>query len=1123
MKNNDLIINYGGVLLDVDEQSIGGFDTSTLWDFGKTDTKGKGRSLDLSVPATTKNTKALNFYKLLPADGVRRGLEGSILCGGVSLDGTIFVTGYSGGRYNLMLAYGRSFGGFAGNNYALQDTMTYNTQDVPATSGAVPDFGWYEYGNFFSPHATTGIIPKMLPCTNIGHIITTLAAAAGYTVNYPSVSLGRQYQADAYGLILPSFGLEGVNRQVDVTGSAYYGYTATVPGGTLADAGLEMTTAFMKRGQIPQSVKVNVFRTLREVQVSLPVNSGVVMVGGDGYVIYNDWNGVQGVSFRFRSGAVFALVKANEWHAAGKNNYWNRNESPRAYEGNIGTVSLQTAYGEFEFPRNGDTLRLSAALPQKTLEEWLDIYCNIISGVWTVDDATKEITIKTYSELITAAYGDTAHHIALEDEKVTEIESVTRYVDGFAQHNYTRTTEKPNRYTRNLQCYNDYLQEEKELAEIPVSAGDRMGSSDPAVTRTFVDDIRQDEAGAFVYNGELTIFFENTVTNDGARHIADTLNMGVGEDLQSLVANGSSVSVRLLMPLFKFTKISELTCASLHGRNFVVQSAKWDKGAAQLQLLDVGKVLPQMQYNWLNFEMPNGGDITLTRNGNPTAVVLEYSLDGGSTWTEWIEAGNVRTLTLAAGGRVWLRNQSAASTGFSTSETDYYNFAFTDTAYAYGDTRSLLCSRPFNAVLTDYVFVFLFSYCFSLTTAPELPAMSLADQCYAYMFLGCFSLTTAPELPAVSLKKGCYKSMFESCMSLTTAPELPAMSLADQCYLMMYDSCIALITAPVLPAMTLVDSCYYAMFSGCTSLNDVTMLATDISATNCLQNWLSNVAATGTLHTDSRLTGIPTGSPSGIPTGWKRVDVDPWLNFEMPNGGTITLTRNGSPTAVVLEYSFDGGLNWSEWVEVNGVRTLTLQAGGRVWLRNTSPASTGFSASDTDFYKFAFTDSVYAYGDTRSLLCSNAIDAEIVNYVFCRLFYGCATLMTAPRLDAANIAQYCYAYMFYGCSSLVTAPELASSQTFSNCYRSMFQGCTALTVAPVLKAQTVYSNSYRRIFYGCSSLNLVVLYATTASANLCTYQWLTGVAATGDLYCPQSLTFTSTEGGVPSGWTRHDL
>ena len=1124
MKNNDLIINYGGILLDVDEQSIGGFDTSTLWDFGKEEVQGKGRSLDLSVPATKNNRKTLNFYDTIPGDGARRGLEGSVICGGVAIDGTIFVTGYSGGRYSLMIAYGRNFAGFGGGNYALQDTMTYNTQDVPATSGAIPNFGWYEYCNYFSPHATTGIIPALMPCTNIGHIITTMATAAGYTVNYPAVSLGRQYQADAYGLVLPSFGLRGVWHQVDVTGNAMNGYTATVVGGgTLADAGLEISQAFFKRGQVPQSVRINVFKTLRVVNVTLPANSGVVMCGGDGYIIYNNWEGTQGVTFRFRSGAVFALVNANEWHKAGKNNYWNRFELPPAYEGNI-TVSFQSNYGAFEFPQNGDTMYLAEALPQKTLEEWLNIYANLISGVWTADEFMKEITIKTYSELVTAAFGDAEHHIALENERVTGIDSVKRYIDGFAQHNYTRCVagkNYPNRYTRDLRCQNDYLQEEKELSEIPITAGDQMGSSDQEVTRLLLDDVRHDDSGTFVYNGELALFFENNVTNDGARHIADTLDMDIGDDLQALVENGSSVSVRMLMPLFKFAKISELTCASLHGRNFVVQSAKWGKGVAQLQLLDIGEVLPQMSYNYINFLMPNGGDITLTRNGNPTPVTLEYSLDGGATWTTWSEVGGVRTLTLPAGGRVWLRNASSTSTGFSTGDSNYYNFAFTDSAYAYGDTRSLLCSRPFSGVLTAHVFRYLFSES-SLVTAPELPAMSLAGSCYAYMFSGCSSLVTVPELPAMTLATGCYSWMFNRCSSLVTAPELPAMTLAQSCYDFMFSRCSSLVTAPVLPAMSLVNSCYAYMFALCTSLNNVTMLATDISATNCLRNWLSNVAATGTLRTDSRLTGIPVNSPSGIPTGWTREDVDPWLNFTMPNGGDITLTRNGNPTAVELEYSTDGGLNWSEWVEVNGVRTLTLQAGGRAYIRNTSALSTGFNLDTSNYYQFAFSDSVEADGSVDSLICVDPANAVITDSCYWWLFRDCATMTQAPRLTAAVLAPNCYRAMFLRCYGLTHAADMDAVTLSAYCCRAMYQNCTALAVGADCPATIAAEGCYYQMYLYCSSLSEVSTHLEDASAANCLYQWLRDVAATGDLYKKSVLSLPSGISGVPAGWTAHD-
>lgn len=38
--------------------------------------------------------------------------------------------------------------------------------------------------------------------------------------------------------------------------------------------------------------------------------------------------------------------------------------------------------------------------------------------------------------------------------------------------------------------------------------------------------------------------------------------------------------------------------------------------------------------------MPNGGTISLNKTGSPTVVELEYSLDGGKTWTVWTEDGS---------------------------------------------------------------------------------------------------------------------------------------------------------------------------------------------------------------------------------------------------------------------------------------------------------------------------------------------------------------------------------------------------------------------------------------------------------------------------------------------------
>ena len=91
--------------------------------------------------------------------------------------------------------------------------------------------------------------------------------------------------------------------------------------------------------------------------------------------------------------------------------------------------------------------------------------------------------------------------------------------------------------------------------------------------------------------------------------------------------------------------------------------------------------------------------------------------------------------------------------------------------------------------------------------------------------------------------------MFEGCKSLTTAPELPATTLADGCYENMFYNCTQLTSAPELPATTLADYCYSFMFDSCTNLESVTMLATDVSASDCLYNWITDTGTGATSRT----------------------------------------------------------------------------------------------------------------------------------------------------------------------------------------------------------------------------------------------------------------------------------
>ena len=262
-----------------------------------------------------------------------------------------------------------------------------------------------------------------------------------------------------------------------------------------------------------------------------------------------------------------------------------------------------------------------------------------------------------------------------------------------------------------------------------------------------------------------------------------------------------------------------------------------------------------------------------------TSVDLKHSKDG-VTWTQY----DFNPIPLAAGETLYLKgnNENGLSNGVRfCSFGDGTNMGIPNTPSTgkfecHGNIMSLLYGDDFEdktTIPSVGCFYSLFSGCSSLTTAPELPATTLADRCYYFMFANCTSLTTAPELPATTLSERCYAQMFNSCTSLTTAPELPATTLVKACYTLMFSSCTSLTTAPVLPATILVEQCYDQMFYHSTNLNHITMLATDISAKYCLSGWVDGVSSTGTFVKHPDMDSLPTGV-SGIPNGWTVIDCD---------------------------------------------------------------------------------------------------------------------------------------------------------------------------------------------------------------------------------------------------------
>ena len=236
--------------------------------------------------------------------------------------------------------------------------------------------------------------------------------------------------------------------------------------------------------------------------------------------------------------------------------------------------------------------------------------------------------------------------------------------------------------------------------------------------------------------------------------------------------------------------------------------------------------------NYLCFEVKAGTTVSLKKFGNANPNI-QYSFDK-KTWSDF--SG------LTVGNDCCIYFKGVNPNGFSTSGRDYSSFMVSEEFKCRGNVMSLIdgvgetTAIPSNS---SYCFTWLFKDC-PLTTAPELPAMTLARGCYCRMFYGCTSLTTAPNLPATTLVDECYQYMFYGCTSLTTAPELPATTLTHSCYKDMFSGCTSLITAPELPATAMVDFCYNAMFNGCTSLNTAPKLPATTLARYCYSAMFTN-------------------------------------------------------------------------------------------------------------------------------------------------------------------------------------------------------------------------------------------------------------------------------------------
>ena len=183
-------------------------------------------------------------------------------------------------------------------------------------------------------------------------------------------------------------------------------------------------------------------------------------------------------------------------------------------------------------------------------------------------------------------------------------------------------------------------------------------------------------------------------------------------------------------------------------------------------------------------------------NGNKNTFVYFYSITenqsievsyDGKKWNTVNVNDSVylrRTITIPAHGNAPAHGITVAASIYirGTGIGDYDS----NTNIRIGGGEAKISGRLTSLIgdgdLTPYCFQYLFALSSTLADASELILpFYVTEGCYYRMFRGCTSLTSAPALPATTLAASCYKNMFEGCTSLNYIKCLATNISANDC------------------------------------------------------------------------------------------------------------------------------------------------------------------------------------------------------------------------------------------------------------------------------------------------------------------------------------------------------
>ena len=238
-----------------------------------------------------------------------------------------------------------------------------------------------------------------------------------------------------------------------------------------------------------------------------------------------------------------------------------------------------------------------------------------------------------------------------------------------------------------------------------------------------------------------------------------------------------------------------------------------------------------------------------------------------------------------------------------------------------------------------------------------------------------------------------------------------------------------------------------------------------------------------------------------------------YLTFNIISGGSIYWKNNNvyGNTDRTIEYSKDGGQNWTSITSSTGGTAIIVETGDVVLFRgdNQYYNRNAFTSKISSSAKYNVSGNIMSLIDSTGFATATTLNASAFHGIFSGntalisaeelllpattlgdgcyedMFNGCKNLIKAPVLSASTVSPNGYSGMFAFCTSLITPPKINATTIGASGCSYMFESCTALTSTPDLPATTLAESCYQYMFSGCKSLTTAKKLPATTLENGC--------------------------------------